>query len=63
MTGEVIVGAPPPELTIGHQVLFVRGSARFKLFSPVIVPRDLIVLETELAKPVVDVNPVNLQSI
>ena len=49
MTGEVIVGAPPPAVTIGHQVLFERGSARFKLFSPVIVPIDLMVLVTEFA--------------
>jgi hypothetical protein len=63
MTGEVIVGAPPPVVTIGHQVLFVSGSARFKLFRPVIVPIDLIVLLTELANPDVDVNPVNFQSI
>ena len=50
-------------VTIGHQVLFVRGSARFKLLSPVIVPIDLMVLVTEFAKPVVDVKAVILQSI
>jgi len=50
-------------VTIGHQVLLVRGSARFKLFRPVIVPIDLMVLLTEFAKPDVEVNPENFQSI
>jgi hypothetical protein len=48
---------------IGHQVLLERGSARFKLFRPVIVPIDLMVLLTEFAKPDVEVNPENFQSI
>ncbi len=50
-------------VTIGHQVLLVRGSARFKLLRPVIVPIDLMVLLTEFAKPDVEVNPENFQSI
>jgi len=50
-------------VTIGHQVLFVRVSPRFKLFRPVIVPIDLMVLLTEFAKPDVEVNPENFQSI
>ena len=63
IVGDVIVGAPPPVVTIGHQVLLLRGSARFKLLRPVIVPKDLMVLLTEFAKPDVEVNPENLQSI
>jgi hypothetical protein len=59
----VTVGAPPPVVTIGHHVLFIMGSPRFKLKIPVTVPSDLIYLTTEFAKPVVVVSVVYFQSI
>jgi hypothetical protein len=62
MAGAVTVGAPPV-VTIGHHVLFIAGSPRFKLKSPVNDPRDLIVLVTEFANPVVVVKAVYFQSI
>jgi hypothetical protein len=59
----VTVGAPPPVVTIGHHVLFIIGSPRFKLNNPETEPIDLIYLITEFANPVVVVSVVYFQSI
>ncbi len=57
------MGAPPPVVTIGHHVLFILGSYKFKLLRPVNDPKDFIYFTTVFANPVDDVRPEVFQSI
>jgi hypothetical protein len=58
--GDVIVGAPPPVVTIGHQVLLVSDSFKSRFYIDERMFTALIVFITLLAKPVEVESPVEI---